>query len=84
MAADGEYNHLDVIKSMERAVVSHGKYIEVESEKNIALMRETLRRKYIWIELVETIHCKTKRRVKEEDIENVYDLLKAIREEVAH
>ena len=46
-------------------------------------MREMLRRKFIWIESVETIHRKTKRRVKLKDIENVYDLMEAIREEVA-
>ena len=68
MAADGEYNHGDVIQSMEMAVVSRGQYIDVEFEKNIALMRKTLRRKFIWIESVETIHRKTKRRVEVKDI----------------
>ena len=84
MAAHGKYNQWDVIQLAARAVLSHGQHITVEIDTKIALVREMTNYKFILKESVETIHPKTKIRVEDKDIKNVYDIMKAIREEVVN
>ena len=82
MEADGEYNRWDQIQLAARAVVRR-QQIDVEIDTKISLLRKTIKKKFIWRESAKTIYCKTKRRVKDKDIKNEYDLMKAIRKEVA-
>ena len=84
MVADGGYNQWDAIQLAAKRVVIRGQNITVEIDKKVALMRETINYKFIWKESVETIHHKMKIKVKEEDIQNLYDLTESNREEVAH
>ena len=84
MVADGGYNQWGAIQLAAKRVVIRGQNITVEFDKKIALMRETINYKFIWKESVETIHRNMKRKVKEEDIQNLYDLMEPNREEVAH